>query len=85
MLQTLFREGGRVLANALAKTVSDIVLRNRMSRMEAEKILMCPASGEELRSVFSRMHSANSSENRGSLYLQSRILAAYSVLAESLH
>ncbi|KHN68838.1 hypothetical protein CWI42_120570 [Ordospora colligata] len=78
----LMREGARVIGRSIMATVCDIMLRNRMTKNEAEMILQIEAgtSRNEVKAVFTRMYDANSKENKGSAYLQSKILAAYSVL-----
>lgn len=78
-------EGGRVLYRAVARTISEVMAGGRMSRAEAEQILdVAPRQGDSVaRNSFLRMYTANARENGGSPYLQSKILAAYSVLSGS--
>ena len=78
----LMREGAKVIGKSIMATVCDIVLRNRMTKNEAEMILQIEAgtSHNDVQAVFTRMYDANSKENKGSAYLQSKILAAYSIL-----
>jgi DnaJ homolog subfamily C member 19 len=82
MLLVLFREGGKTLGRAFVKTVLDIVFCDRMSVSEAQMILDVAGAPdmEKVRSTYERMYSANSRENKGSPYIQSKVLAAYKVL-----
>ncbi|AFN84039.1 hypothetical protein EROM_110570 [Encephalitozoon romaleae SJ-2008] len=82
-LMVLFNEGGKVLYKAVAKTISDIMVGDRMSKMEAEMILdISPSTSEDkVRESFLRMYYANAKENGGSPYIQSKILGAYTVLS----
>lgn len=84
MLTTIIKEGGRTLARALVRTISDVMFGSRMSRAEAKMILNVSSESEdEVRAVFLRMHKANSRENNGSPYLQSKVLNAYTLLSDS--
>ncbi|KAH9410597.1 hypothetical protein HK407_12g17280 [Ordospora pajunii] len=80
----LVREGIRVIGRSILATACDIMFRGRMSKKEAEMILRIESGSNhsEVQEVFARMYNANSKENKGSAYLQSRILAAYSVLMD---
>lgn len=82
-LMVLFSEGSKVLCKAMAKTISDIMLGDRMSKLEAEMILdISPnTSKDRIRDSFLRMYCANTKENGGSPYIQSKILGAYTVLS----
>lgn len=81
----LFKEGGKALGNAFVRTLSDTFFGDRMSESEAEMILDISSNSdnEALQSVFFRMYQANSKDNDGSPYLQSKILAAYNLLVQS--
>ena len=80
-------EGARVLWRAAARTAGEIMAGGRMSRAEAEHILDVghKAAEDRVQTAFLRMYSANSKENGGSSYVQSKILAAYSVLSDAPH
>ncbi|ADM12557.1 uncharacterized protein Eint_110570 [Encephalitozoon intestinalis ATCC 50506] len=82
-LVVLFEEGSKVLFKAITNTISDIMLRDRMSKTEAEMILdvTACANKNKMKDSFLRMHEANSKERGGSPYIQSKILAAYTVLS----
>lgn len=85
MLTTLCKEGSKVLGKAVMKTISDMLFMDKMSPGEAEMILgiSSDTGDERLRSVFLQMYQANSRENSGSPYLQSKILNAYTLLSTS--
>ncbi|CAD25980.1 hypothetical protein [Encephalitozoon cuniculi GB-M1] len=84
-LMVLLGEGSKVLWKAAVKTASDIIFRDRMSRMEAEMVLdVTPSTDKDkVRDAFLRIYCSNSKENGGSPYIQSRALAAYTVLSNT--
>ncbi|AFM99332.1 hypothetical protein EHEL_110580 [Encephalitozoon hellem ATCC 50504] len=82
-LVVFFKEGGKVLFKAMASTISEAMLRDRMSKAEAEMILdISPSvSRDRMKDTFFEMYCANAKENGGSPYIQSKILGAYTVLS----
>jgi DnaJ homolog subfamily C member 19 len=84
MLLILFREGSRALGRAFLRTVSDMLFQSRMTATEARMILgvTCASRPGEVARAYERMYGANSRENKGSPYIQSKILLAYELLGK---
>ncbi|KAI5169586.1 hypothetical protein PAEPH01_0836 [Pancytospora epiphaga] len=81
---TIFVEGTKCLGKALYRTLDEVLFSDRITRIEALKILdlsknCTPADIEE---KYRRFYKANSVNNGGSPYIQMRILDAYRYLSD---
>jgi DnaJ family protein C protein 19 len=83
ILCRVMRNGGSTICKALKTTLSESFFRNgSMDLVEARQILNVTENtslGETAR-VFKRLFEMNSIENKGSPYIQSKVLGAYEVL-----
>ena len=84
MIPAIISDSFSVLKNATLRTFEEVFFPERMTRPEALKILNLQEcySTEELEFNFKKFYSANSQENRGSPYIQSKIENAFYYLKE---
>ena len=85
-ITNLVFEGLHSLGKALGMTVSSLALPGRMRVQEARNILQVPEnySRGEIKDRYERLYRANSRENSGSKYIQSKVKNAYAVLRDAL-
>lgn len=82
MIPVIFRESFKVVGKSFAKTITNILHQNRMTKVEAVEILnLTPEfKNEEICEKYKQFYQANSPANKGSLYIQKRIHDAYKLL-----
>lgn len=82
MAMNLLLELAKAVKSAAAKTLSDALFPNLMTKNEAIKILGLDHnfSREDLVQKYGRMYSQNAVKNKGSPYIQKKISNAYQFL-----
>lgn len=87
MFVIICREGIKVLSKAFLDTCYSLYFNNPMKLYEAELILNVKSSStcDDAHTSFIRLYNANSVSRGGSLYLQTKIKAAYDVIRDNIH
>jgi DnaJ-domain-containing protein 1 len=82
MALTIIKEGSKVVAIALYKTIISTINTNTMTRDEACSILdiNSTADKENIYKRYKELYEKNSENNNGSRYLQSKIKNAFKFL-----